>query len=130
MQQRSFYTYTFTFSGLAPSLSATQTQNVQADADFDWIKGTFQADIGGAVQTDSSRSIPLVTVLILDTASGYQLSNSAIPLETIFGIGRSPFILPAPYRFKRAGTISITLANYSAASTYNIRLCLTGVKSY
>lgn len=130
MQQRAFYTYLFTFSALAANTSATQTQNVQADADFDWLKGVYQADIAAAAQTDSSRVIPLVTILILDTASGYQLSNAAIPIECCFGTGLTPFILPAPYRFKRAGTISITLANYSAATTYNIRLCLSGVKSY
>lgn len=128
--QRAFYTYTFNFAALAPSASATITQNVQSDADFDWLKGLYQADIAAAAVTDSSRVIPLVNVLILDTASGYQLSNAAIPIETTFGTGLTPFILPAAYRFKRAGTISITLSNYSAATTYNIRLCLSGVKSY
>jgi len=128
--QRAFYSYVFNFTSLAPSTSSTQTVNVQSDADFDWIKGEYQADIAGAAQTDSSRVIPLVTCLILDTSSGYQLSNSAVPIESLFGTGRTPFILPAPYRFKRAGTISINLANYDAAATYNVRLVLTGVKSY
>ena len=129
MKERAFYTYAFNFAALANGASSTITQNVQADADFDWLKGVYQADIAAAAQTDSSRIVPLVTVLITDTASGYQLSSAAIPIETCFGTGLTPFILPAPYRFLRAGTISITLANYSAATTYNIRLCLSGVKS-
>lgn len=130
MQQRAFYTYLFNFASLAASTSLTVTQNVQADADFDWLKGVYQADIASAAVTDSSRVIPLVNILVLDTSSGYQLSSAAIPIETCFGTGLTPFILPAPYRFRRAGTISITLSNYSAATTYNIRLCLSGVKCY
>lgn len=128
MQNRSFYTYNFLFSAIAPGVTLTVTQNVQALEDFDWLKGTHQTDIASAAQTDSGRVIPLATVLVVDSGRSYQLSNVAVPVESIFGTGGRPFILPAPYRFLRAGTISVALTNYSAATTYNIRLCMIGVK--
>lgn len=126
--KKSDYQYVFTFTGLAPGVTQTVTKNVQRDADFHWIKGEYFADIAAAVQTDETRVIPLCTVYIQDTASSYYLSDGPVPLPSRFGIGALPSILTAPYVFVASNTITMQCANFSAATTYNIRITMSGLK--
>lgn len=124
------FTYEIDFTALAAGGTSVQNIQVQADSDFKWIKATVQADIALAAQTDSTRILPLVTVLIVDSGSGRQLSSNPVPLGNMFGSAEFPFILPIPRIFKARTNISLTFANYSAATTYNIRCSLIGTKIF
>lgn len=128
--KQTFYIYPITFAALAAGGSASSTINIQSDADFFCYKTTYFADIAAAAQTDSSRVIPLVTVLITDTASDQQLMQAPVPVPAMFGTGEIPFILPAPHRFRASGTIGIQVTNFDAASAYNLRLMFIGFKMY
>lgn len=125
-----FYVYSAVFTALAVGASATQNITVQADSDFILQKLTYQADIGAAAMTDSSRVVPLVTVLITDSGSGRQIMDRAIPVATFFGTGKLPFILPNPKVFKARANITIQATNYSAASAYNLYLSFIGIKTF
>lgn len=125
-----FFTYETDFAALANGATATNNIQVQADSDFKWLKATAAADIAGAPQTESSIVIPLVTILITDTGSGRQLMSAPVPIADIFGIGQLPFILPLPRIFRARSSISVTVANYSAATTYNLRLSFIGTKIF
>ena len=127
---RDFFIYGANFLALAPGVSATQSISIQADSDFVVQKLAYRADVAAAGQTQSTRVIPLTTILITDTGSGRQLMNQAINMADFFGTGESPFILPQPKIFRANTLISITLANFDAAQTYNIRLSFIGVKSF
>lgn len=132
-QQRTvkdFYVYQEDFSGLAAGASQTGNVNIQADSDFVVQKLAYAADIAGAAQTDSGRVIPLVTVLITDTGSGRQLMESSVPIPSLFGTGELPFILPQPKLFLARSTINVTVANYSNATTYNLRVSFIGYKVF
>lgn len=124
------FTYEVDFSALANGASSTGTIQVEAQSDFLWQKATYFADIAAAAQTDSSRIIPLCTVLLTDSGSARQLMNSAVPVSSMFGTGESPFILTVPKKFMARTSITIQVANFSAATTYNIRLSFIGVKLF
>jgi hypothetical protein len=117
-------------AGLVAGASIPLTINIQADSFFKWIKASHFTDIAAAAQTDSTRVIPLVNIQLTDTGSGRLLLNAPTPLGAIFGDGRLPFILPIVRVFQPSATISITLTNYSAATTYNVRLAFIGIKSF
>jgi hypothetical protein len=125
---RATYEYVFRFASLAPGATATQTKNIQLDADFDWYYGMQLTDILLANVTESSRPIPLISVLITDTQSGYSLSDAPVPIDHWFGSGPLPHVLKSPYRFVKGGTVSLTLANYSTVTTYNVYLTMAGIK--
>lgn len=126
-----FFNYEVDFTtGIAAGATANSSFTIQADSDFKWLKACYFADIAVAAQTDSGRIIPLATVLITDQGSGRQLMSAATPIPNIFGTGQIPFILPVPKLFSGKSTISVSVANFSAASTYNIRLSFIGVKLF
>jgi hypothetical protein len=119
-----------TISALAAGGSSIFNILMDADSDFKLSKLTQMSDIAGAAQTESSAVIPLVTMDIVDAGSGRKLFSNPIPMGAIFGAGRLPFILPVPRIFTARSSISVTLANYSNATTYNIRLAFIGAKLF
>lgn len=125
-----FYIYETDFAALAAGSTVTNTINIQADADFVVQKLTFFADIAAAAQTDSGRVIPLCSVLITDTGSGRQLMSSAVPIPSMFGTGEIPYILSQPKIFSARSNIQIQVANFSAATAYNLKLSFIGVKQF
>lgn len=127
---KDFYVYQEDFSALANATSATGTINIQADSDFILQKITYFADIAAAIQTDSSRVVPLITIQIVDAGSGRNLIEAPAPISSLFGEGDLPFILPTPRVFFARSNIELTVANFSVGTTYNLRLSFIGYKAY
>lgn len=127
---KDYFIYEVDFASIAANASSTGQINVEADSDFVWQKACYFADVAGAQQQQSTREIPLCSVLITDSGSGRQLMNSAVPLTAMFGTGDLPFILPQPKIFVARSTISVQVANFSAATTYRIRLSFIGTKQF
>lgn len=125
-----FFVYEVDFSALAPAASQTSSFTVQQEADFLLTKINMTPDIAAAAYTDSTRPVPLVTITINDTGSGRNLMSSAVPLPALFGSGGLPFILPRQRLFVASSVVNITLTNYDAATTYNIRLSFIGEKAF
>lgn len=125
-----FFTYEVDFLALAAGATANGNIAIESSSDFRWIKGCFFADIAVAAQTQSTQIIPLCTVLITDSGSGQQLSSAAMPVTSVFGTGQIPFILPVSRVFTARSNIQVTVVNFSAASTYNLRLSFIGAKVY
>lgn len=124
---RDTYSYSAVFPSLAPGADGTYAINIKADADFAWQKGQYMVDNAAASQTNASRIIPLVTILLVDGGSGRQLMDQALPLSSLFGIGELPFILPQPKVFARSSTLLVEVHNYDAATTYtNLYVTLHG----
>lgn len=126
-----FFTYQFpTFASIVAGGNQTQSIIIQADSDFLIEKLTYQADLAGVAQTDSTRPLPNATILITDTGSGRQLSNIAVPITAIFGTGQEPFILPRPKRISARSTIQAVIVSFEAAAVLTIRLSLIGRKIF
>lgn len=128
---RDFFTYEVDFAALAGANGTAQGSfTVQADANFLWQYGCFFADEAGAEQTDDSRVIPLVSCVITDSGSGRQLSSGNVPIASLFGTGQLPFVLPTPRFFRAQTQVNISLLNFSAANTYNLKLSFIGTKFF
>lgn len=125
-----FFVYEVDFSGLAAGASQTSNFTIQQEADFLLTKINMTPDIAAAAYTDSTRPVPLVTITINDTGSGRNLMSSAVPLSALFGSAGLPFILPRQRLFVASSVVNITLTNYDAATTYNIRLSFIGEKAF
>jgi hypothetical protein len=127
---KDFFIYGANFLAIAAGITQTNNITIQADSDFELQKLCFASDLNAGVQTDSTRTIPQCTLIILDTGSGRQLMNQGIDLTTFFGNGSEPFILPTPKKFRANTALSLALTNYSVAQTYNVRLSLIGMKVF
>lgn len=126
-----FYVYTAYVSTLAAGDSATASLAIEANAQFEVMKSSYFCDIAGAVQTDSSRVIPLVSLAMADVGSGRNLQNIATPLANIAGSQGLPFNWPISRLFNAQSTIQLTFTNYSAATTYaNLYYSLIGYKKF
>lgn len=125
-----FFVYQFPLITVAPAAQGTANLNIQADSNFSLQKLTYFADIAAAAQTDSSRVVPLITLQLTDTGSGRNLFSTEVPVPSIFGEGNLPFILTRPKEFSANSTITVTVTNFDAAVTYNLRLSLIGQKLF
>lgn len=127
---RDFFVYELDFLAVASGASSSNNFTIQADSDFLWTSAAYFADIAAAGQDDSGRIIPLMSLLITDTGSGRQLMNTAVPISSLFGTGQLPFVLPRQRAFRSNTTVTVTVNNFDAANTYNLRLSLIGEKAF
>jgi len=117
-------------AALAVGGNSSVNIQIQADADFLIEKMTANADAAGATQTESSRLLPNVSVLLTNTGSGRQLMNLQFPLTGLFGSGELPMILPRQYLLPASSTMQIQLVSFEAAVTPFITLNFIGRKLY
>lgn len=128
----SFSYITPVISSLAAGISASVNITFDQDSHFSWQKSVYFVDLAGAAMTDSTRPIPLISLAMVDTASGRQLNNVPAPIDTLAGYkAAEPFILPLPRTLLPNATLRFTFTNYSTATTYtNLYMVLHGVKQY
>lgn len=127
---RDFFVYELDFATVAAAATPQSSFTVQADSNFLWQYGAMFADIAGAVQTDSSRVLPLISCQIQDSSSGRNLMSGNVPVISVFGDGNLPFLLPSPRFFRALTQVNVTLNNFSAATTYNLKLQFIGTKFF
>ena len=127
-----FYIYTTGRPAVGLALLGTSTTNIQIQVDSDFLieKMSFNADLAGAAQTETSRVLPNVNVLLTNTASGRNLMNVQFPLTGVFGGGELPFILPRQYLLPGSSTLQIQLVSFEAVSVPFITLNFIGRKLY
>jgi hypothetical protein len=121
------YAYVLTFSSLAAAGSATQTLNITANADFIFTMMHHRASINGAAQTISTKTAPLVRVLITDSGTNEQFTNAAIDLENYSTNGNIVNELPYPRIVSGRSTLTVQLTSYEASNTLNIDLSFEGL---
>ena len=121
------YAYTVTFSALAPAATANQIINIAANADFITTEFHARANVGGAAQTISNMTAPLVRMLVTDSGSNEQFTQSAVDIVTYCTFGNYANELPYPRIVSGRSTLTVQLSNYSSTETYNIDIVATGV---
>ncbi len=126
--KKRFFSYSVIALAIASGGTADKSFQIESDAHFILQKMTCFADVAAAAQTDSSRVLPLVTLLITDSGSSRQMMDAPLPIPALMGTGELPYILPTPHKFSANSTVSIALANYDAALAYNLYLVFSGVK--
>jgi hypothetical protein len=122
------YAYNTIFLALAQNAVQTNTINIAANADFIALGLRHRAQIG-AVQTISTITIPFVRVLITDSGSNEQFSNTSIDLNNYAPVMPVDFPLPYPRIVSGRSTLTVQATNYApAAETYtSIELSIYGV---
>lgn len=127
MQYERFANYELTFAALAASTgSSQQSFQVESNYDFWWIKA--EAYVYDSAGLGVSRlQWPNLEVLISEGASNQQLMNQAVSLNSIFGSGEIPYILPRPHTIQGGSTLTATVYNKHATIAYSARLCFSGV---
>lgn len=129
-----WFTYVFpTFAAIAAVSAATPQQQIQIqnDSDFElrWI--TYHMDVAAAAFNQGNAPLPNITALIVDSGSGRQLMNNPVPLGNIATSDAvQPRPLPWPKTFTRNSVITLSLTNFDAAATPNIRVCFHGRKIF
>jgi len=125
------FSYVINFATIAAGVNATDTVDIQADSDFLIQAQNYMVDIAGALQTDSTRVVPMANVLLTDTGSGRQLMSTDQPMSSIFGTGMEPYVLPQPKLLAARSSLSVKVSNVSASTTYtNFYLSFIGVKLF
>lgn len=126
-----YYVYQITFENLLAGTVQTGFIQIEADSDFLIQKLAEFTDEDGSDQTVFSQVLPIVKVTIVDTGSGRQLMNQAVPVSNIFGSGKLPYILPTPKLFVKNSRINVTVENFSSATDYaNLFLSFEGKKIF
>lgn len=126
-----WYTYQIQFQDLLAGATQVGFIQIEADSDFLIQKLAEMTDINGSSQTVTTQIVPIVKVVIVDTGSGRQLMNQAVPVSSIFGSGKLPYILPTPKLFVKNSRINVTVENFSSATNYaNLFLSFEGKKIF
>lgn len=127
-----WYTYSVLFLAVTPLNSFIGSIQVEADSDFEIIKLTQFAMVADDVaQEESSRVLPLATVLLTDTGSGRNLMNQAVAIPALFGSAELPMILPKPKRLFARATLAVTVQNLSSTIEYSyLQLSFIGKKIF
>lgn len=130
-QQFFIYTSGRSAAGIAAGGGVQNFQiSILADSDFLIEKLTFNSDVAAAAQTDGTRILPNVNVLLTNTGNGNQLMNVQVPVTGLFGTGQLPFILPVPYLLPATSTLQGVLTSYEAAAVDFVTLNFIGRKLY
>lgn len=128
------YTAVFNTAGAANNVAAgaTVTVNVQIDAGspFLIVSQTYYANTANAAANRQTTVVPDCVVLLTDTGSNRQLMDVAAPIDSIFGNGQFPYILPEPKLMQANSQLACQITNRDAAAGFNIYLCFNGYKLY
>lgn len=121
------YAYNVTFTALAPATSASTTINIAANADFMALTFHHRANVAAAAQTVSNKTAPLVRLLVTDSGSNEQFTNSAVDLENYSTNGNITNALPYPRIVSGRSTLTVQVTSYEAANTLNLDIMIEGV---
>lgn len=116
---------------LAAGASTTLTFNVAGESDFFWTSGQVSANAGNDGTTYDAALRPAIYVTITDNYTSQPLMNNPVPIASIFGEGRLPFILPIRKIFFAKATVKVQLQNYSDNQTFTqVDISFSGIKAY
>lgn len=121
------YAYNVTFSSLAAGASATQTVNISANADFIITGLHHRANVAAAGQNVSTKTAPLARILVTDSGSNEQFTNSAVDLENYSTNGNIINKFDYPRIISGRSTLTVQLTSYEASQTLNLDILFEGV---
>ena len=123
------YSLTFTPTQLAAGATNSQVINIAANADFVATEFSYRSYSGSAAtnQTNATEDQPFLRILITDSGSNEQFTNSAVDL-TNYATGQNyEHPLPYPRIISGRSTLTVQLTNYSTNTAYGLDLSVNGV---
>lgn len=111
------YGYNVTFSALTAATVQTQQINIAANADFVALGLRSRAVIGVGVGLNvGTIGVPFARLLITDTGSNEQFTNTAVDLQNYAPSQPYPMALPYPRIVSGRSVLSCTLTAYAPAA--------------
>lgn len=124
------YSYNLTYSASTLTAGATVSQviNIAANADFVVTEFAYRSFATTATnQTNATEDQPFVRILVTDSGSNEQFTNSAVDL-TNYATGQNyEHALPYPRIVSGRSTLTVQLTNYSSNTAYGVDLTANGV---
>lgn len=121
------YGYSVTFTGLAQGASASQQLSITANADFIMTEILYRPG-AGAAQNVSTKTAAFVRLLITDSGTNEQYTNSAVDLENFATNGGFDRSIPYPRWIGGRTSLTFQATNYApTAETYSFDVYLSGV---
>lgn len=115
------YAYNQTFTSLNNGTTQTATLNITANADFIFTMMHHRAVVDTtAVQTASSKNCPYVRILVTDSGTNEQFTNSAVDLENYSTNANIVNMLEYPRIISGRSTLTIQVTNYGTAAATNL----------
>ena len=126
------FTFNINFLPLAASNNATDQFITQADSGFAIVKTCFviasNVDVFVANISDTPKYAPLL-VMLSDSGSGRNLSNSPVAVNNYFGTAERPFIWSRPKVLDPNSTFVAQVQNL-VATAFNVRFAFQGFKIF
>jgi hypothetical protein len=115
------YAYNTTFTTLTQGTSQSATVNITANADFILLKFHHRAVVDTtAVQTAASKNCPYVRMLVTDSGTNEQFTNSAVDLENYSTNANIVNNLDYPRIISGRSTLTIQVTNYGSAAAVSL----------
>lgn len=111
------YAYQAEFTALTAALVQTQIINIAANADFIALGMRTRAGVGTGVGINiSTIAVPFARLLITDTGTNEQFTNTAVDLQNYAPGGPWEFELPYPRIVSGRSTLSCVVTCYAPAA--------------
>lgn len=111
------YAYQAQFTALTAALVQTQIVNIAANADFIAFGLRNRAGVGAGVGiTVNTLPVPFGRLLIVDTGTNEQFTNTAVDLQNYAPTAPFEFELPYPRIVSGRSTLSCTITCYAPAA--------------
>ena len=121
------YGYTVSVTGLAQGQQQTTSLQITSNADFFLLGLNHRANVGAA-QNVQTKTAPFVRMLITDSGSNEQFTNTAVDLENYSTNGNTCQSLPYPRILSGRSALTIQFTSYApTAETYALDVFLEGV---
>lgn len=118
-------------SDLVNNGSTSSSFNIDGDSDFFWTKTAAFALVASDGTTVSDEELPAVAIVITNTTTGRQYMNNAVPIPSIAGSARLPFILPMITYLQAKSTITVDYTGLNGNKDYSyLALSFIGIKAF
>jgi hypothetical protein len=127
-----YFVYPFNAGSVTTTTPIAVTQQIQQNTVFEWVKSSCYGLITSPTEPYSDANILPITIQVQDSVSGRNLFYAPLPINTVAGNGKQPYILPTSRFFQAMGTITVTFANISPnTDTYiNVYFVMHGVNHW
>jgi hypothetical protein len=115
------YAYVTTFTTLTFGTSQTNVINITANADFILLQFHHRASVDlDVAQTVSNKNAPYVRMLVTDSGTNEQFTNSAVDLENYSTNGNIVNNLPYPRIISGRSTLTVQVTNFGGAAAVTL----------
>lgn len=120
-----FYTAYFPIGSFTAGVTLPINVSINADSDFVITNSMLAAYAAGPAFVVN----PDYTLTILDSGSGRNLMDKAVPVFNIMGTAQLPYVWPEAKRIDASSTLTFTMTNNEAAAA-NVWITLGGFKVF